>query len=587
MTSGLSEQRSMARWATVVEDWCLREPDAAFVAELRRALDAGDLLKLERYLGGALQFGTAGLRGPVGWGSDHMNEAVVIRASWGLGRFLLGQDPGADACRRVVVGFDARPESASFARLCAEVLSGLGIFVSLSERPVPTPLVAYLVRALRAGSGVVITASHNPRGDNGFKVYDEQGIQIVSPWDSEIAAFMGQSPPLDLVVRSSERVEPIQELDCEAYLEQVASTARSIVPEVRAEHQRIAYTPLHGVGRAWVEAAFRAALPQAELRVVAEQAEPDGDFPTTPFPNPEEKGTLDLLLRTSLEADCELAMANDPDADRMAACLRDEEGHFFQLSGDALGLLFADACLRTTHFSSPVLVSTIVSSPALDALAKAREASVVRTLTGFKWICRAAMSAPQFVFAYEEAIGYCFAAPPGKVGVLDKDGVCAAVVLGRMLAASGTGRELFDRLRDLYREIGLFGSFGRSQRFAMGERPAQEEMERCMAQLRLKGPTLGDDWKIEAFEDFSRDAERRPTYLGHQDLLCFDLARPGGGAFEPTSARILVRPSGTEPKVKLYVHLRGDWQDGQSLPFQFQRLEQYVEPLRSAFLRGI
>ncbi|HXS17680.1 MAG TPA: hypothetical protein VN764_10855 [Polyangiaceae bacterium] len=585
-TPGVAAPGSLEHWHSIVDHWSEREPEAAFVAELRHLLATGDVQRLDEYLGHPLEFGTAGLRGPVGWGSGCMNEAMVTRVTWALGQFLRSRAESAvESSRlRVVVGFDARPDSARFASVCAEILSGLGLVVSLSEAPVPTPLVAYLVRALHAQAGVVVTASHNPRGDNGFKVYDDQGVQIISPWDSGIAQLMNEMPTLRALERHALYVESISREHEEAYLTQLQATAYATVPQLCDGKWRVAYTPLHGVGCSWVERSFKQSLPQVELCLVGEQAQPDGAFPTTPFPNPEESGTLDRLLRVAAEHDCDVALANDPDADRLAVCLREEKGGFFPISGDALGLLFADACLKSTSHPAPVLVSTIVSSPALDALAERRGAVVERTLTGFKWICRAALQAPQFVFAYEEALGYCFAPARGQTGVMDKDGLCAATVLGRMLAAAGSGAALLEQLLGLYAELGLFGSFGASLRLDRGPAPLAQ-MGQLLQHLRSQGPRLEADWSITHYEDFMLDAERRPSYLGQQDLLRFDLTRRAVGSFEPRAARVLVRPSGTEPKLKLYVHLQSDWDDGLGYSSQLARLQTYVAGLRDAFFK--
>lgn len=576
--------RSLEQWRSIVDHWCEREPDAAFVGELRRLIAEADVKRLDGYLGHALEFGTAGLRGPVGWGSACMNEAMVLRVSWALGKFLQDRTSAGAAGLLVVVGFDARPESANFAQVCAEILSGLGIKVSLADQPVPTPLVAYLVRHMQAQAGVVVTASHNPRGDNGFKVYDDQGIQIVAPWDSGIAQRMTQFPPLNETTRHTEHVECITPQHAEDYLSQIHQTSTLAVTGLCEGKWRVAYSALHGVGCSWIERSFRRHLPNAELCLVEGQARPDGTFPTTPFPNPEESGTLDRLLHTAQQHDCDLALANDPDADRLAVCLRDETGAFFPLGGDALGLLFADACLRSTQHERPVLVSTVVSSPALDALAARHNALVRRTLTGFKWICRAALDTPQFVFAYEEALGYCFAAGPGQPGVLDKDGLCAATVMGRMLAAAGSSAVLLKRLHDLYAELGLYGSFGQSMRFDAGDAP-QEQMAGLMQRLRCHGPALNAAWSIAHYEDFMLNADRRPSYLGEQDLLSFDLVRREQGQPGPRTARILVRPSGTEPKLKLYVHLQTEWDDTLGYQLQLRRLQGHVAELGQAFFK--
>lgn len=490
-----------------------------------------------------LTFGTAGLRGPVGPGLDQMNAPLIARVSWALAEFL--KEQGLHA-RPLLIGFDARAESAPWARLAAEIHRAAGQEVWLLPRPGPTPWVAFGVRHFQAAAGVVLTPSHNPRGDAGYKLFDSDGVQIVAPWDTRIAQLMSQAPPFECIARS-----PVPDGSCpidlwpayDAWLDELGAKARG---SAERQHFELAYTPLHGVG---FEAAARAATRQgATLDVVAEQREPDTNFPTTPFPNPEEPGALDLLLALCRAHGHELGAAHDPDADRFALVVaRSPQGLPLPLSGDQLGLLLADVWLEATALDNPLVVSTLVSSPGLDVLAEQRGARLERTLTGFKWLGRPALDDPGFVFSYEEALGYCFGLGDFKA-VLDKDGIAALTVVvalvqrGLAEGQNSPGRVVLERLRSLAARIGLWVSVGHGLRLNGGV-PAAVEL---VGRLRRAPPSAVGGRRLLSIDDFSLDAEQRPAYLGAQDLLVLML---DGGA------RICVRPSGTEPKLKLYVHL--------------------------------
>lgn len=528
--------------------WLSGDPDELTRAELEALVAADDERGLSACFEPALAFGTAGLRGVVGAGPARMNRAVVRRVAWGLGQFL--REEGL-AQRVVVVGFDARPSSRRFAEDTREILSAQGIAVCAFAEPTPTPLVAYACRALHAAAGVVVTASHNPREDNGYKVYDDRGMQIVAPWDERIAALMAEAPPANEIPGSEVLVRVVPESLVDAYFAGLERLRASSVP---GEPLRVAYTPLHGVGLAPV---LRALAPSGvDVRVVENQAEPDGSFPTTPFPNPEEPGTLDALLALAEREDCALALANDPDADRLAVCVplpHAEAGQRFRLlSGDEVGALLCDHVLSARGSKAgAVVAASIVSSPFIEAVVEAHGARLSRTLTGFKWLCRVAdhlAPGEELVFAYEEALGLCV--DPARVR--DKDGISAAVVtidLAEQLRARGM--TLFERLRELSVRHGLWASAPRSVRLSGAG--AERRMADALRTLRGAPPSELAALAVTSVMDFAQGAEARPPYLGAQELLVLSLS--GAGALAGVTGRVLVRPSGTEPRLKLYVHL--------------------------------
>lgn len=460
-----------------------------------------------------LRFGTAGLRGPVRDGPDAMNAAVVARATWAVARVL--GEPGL-----VIVGRDARHGSAAFATVTAEVLAAKGFSVLLLPGPVPTPVVAFAVRQTGAAAGVQITASHNPAGDNGYKVYLQGGIQIVSPTDRRIEAEMAAAPPPDEIPRAP--VEPADTDLLERYLERAAAVRRG------TGSVRVALTPLHGVGGAAAVAALhRAGFDQ--VHTVGAQFAPDPDFPTVVFPNPEEPGATDLLLTLAEETRADVAIALDPDADRCAVGIPTPEG-WRMLSGDETGWLLGDYILTHDRSGAAVVASTVVSSRMLASIAAEHGATHVETLTGFKWLARADAGVPggTLVYAYEEAIGHCV----DPDAVRDKDGISAAVLVCDLVATlRARGRSVPEVLDDLARRHGVHDVAAVSRRVADAEAAAE-----LMRRLRAAPP--------------GRLASFPATVTDITDALIFT------GGDDETSARVVVRPSGTEPKLKCYLEIR-------------------------------
>ncbi|WP_062310756.1 phospho-sugar mutase [Demequina rhizosphaerae] len=527
------------------EAWIEDDPDDVTREELTRVLEAavgGDaeaLEDLEDRFAGFLEFGTAGLRGRIGAGPNRMNRAVVIRAAAGLAKYLTDAlaELGVDGPARVAIGYDARHGSHDFAIDTAAVMTAAGHEALLLPRTLPTPVLAFATRLLDADAGVMVTASHNPPQDNGYKVYlggrvvtDEgQGAQIVPPYDAEIAARIAAVPAVAAVPRSSEGWRVLGEGVVDDYVDQVAALGGDVEPvAARRAATRIVLTPLHGVGGETVERVLRAAG-FTDVHTVAEQAEPDPDFPTVDFPNPEEKGAIDLALALAGSVGADVVIANDPDADRCAVATM-VDGAWTMLHGDVVGSLLGERIASRTAAGSHVLANSIVSSQQLGAIAEAHGLGHANTLTGFKWIGRT----PRMVFGYEEALGYCVA--PDLVR--DKDGVSAALLMADFVSElKAAGRTLADAIDDLARAYGVYLTSQVSARYAdLAEIPA------TMSRLMSAPPATLAGSPVVATDDMSEGFRGLPGTTG------LHLAAESG-------ARVIVRPSGTEPKVKAYLEV--------------------------------
>ncbi|GAA2434683.1 phospho-sugar mutase [Streptomyces glaucus] len=498
--------------------WLAEDPDADTRAELARLIDAGDVTELAARFSGTLQFGTAGLRGELGAGPLRMNRAVVIRAAAGLAAYLTKR---GHAGGLVVIGYDARHKSADFARDTAAVMTGAGLRAALLPRPLPTPVLAFAVRHLGAVAGVEVTASHNPPRDNGYKVYLGDGSQIVPPADTGIAAEIDAIAALADVPRPTTGWEVLDDSVLDAYLARTDAVLAPGSPRTA----RTVYTAMHGVGRDVLLAAFaRAGFPEPVL--VAEQADPDPDFPTVAFPNPEEPGALDLAYARARETDPDLVIANDPDADRCAVAVRDG-GDWRMLRGDEVGALLAahlvDRGARGTFAES------IVSSSLLGRIAGKAGLRHTETLTGFKWIARA----EGLRYGYEEALGYCV----DPDGVRDKDGITAALLVTELASVlKERGRTLLDLLDDLAVEHGLHATDQLSVRVQ-----DLSVIAAAMRRLRERPPARLGGLPVTRAEDLTRGTDALPPTDGLRYTL--------------DGARVIVRPSGTEPKLKCYLEV--------------------------------
>jgi phosphomannomutase len=529
--------------------WIEADPDPETRAELQAYVDTRDEARLIELMSEPLSFGTAGLRAIVGPGPSRMNCAVVRQTTAGVARYLESQYHGSQM-PPIVVARDARLSSAAFMHEAVGVLAAHDLPVRYFSEPVATPLAAYAARRLGACACIVITASHNPAEYNGYKLYGPNAVQIVPPVEQALKEEIARSraaseePTLPLAMKGHyANVQPIAGRFMEEYFRDVAGLRPAGSP---SRDLRIAYTPLHGVGaspvrRVFSDAGFR------DLQVVPEQSAPDGLFPSVSFPNPEEPGALDLVTALARSVGAHLVLANDPDVDRLAASIPDDRGGWLPLSGNQLGCLLGDFLLeRAPALPRPLVVQSIVSSPMLGSIATAHGAHCEQTLTGFKWIWTAALELMEhanlnYVFGYEEALGYSI----GQL-VRDKDGISAALMLAELAALErANGGSLRERLAGLYRQHGLWVSVQASVVRA-GLRGA-EEIRGAMQRLLENPPQQVVNVPVTGVVDFRTGGEHRPRWLGNASLVELTLGERG---------RILVRPSGTEPKLKFYVDLR-------------------------------
>ena len=510
---------------TQIEHWLAADPDPATRAELEALVAADDTAALHDRFGSRLAFGTAGIRGEQGAGPNRMNRVTVRRMVAGVAEHL-----GAGAT--VVIGYDARHNSDVFARDAADVLAAAGIRALLLDGHVPTPVLAFAVPRYEADLGLMVTASHNPPADNGCKVFLADGAQLRSPIDAEIEAAIETVPlpPRDLPPPSGPSVEVLGPEVVDAYVAAIAAA----VPTPDAASVRAAYTPLHGVGRSVFESVFEAAGLPVPVSVDA-QADPDPDFPTVAFPNPEEPGAMDAVVELAAAEGCHLAIANDPDADRLAVAVPLPDGTWRTLTGDEVGALVLDAVLAATSGPDRKVVSTVVCSSLVGTMAAAHGLHHRETLTGFKWIMAEAYADPDLtpVLGYEESLGY--AATPL---VRDKDGISAALWFVQLAGALlKRGVTVATRLDELAVEHGLHATRSASVRF---DGPgAVEAAGAAVDALRATPPSQIDGRAVLDVADYIDGGELPPTNL-------LRLRLEGG-------IRVLVRPSGTEPKTKLYL----------------------------------
>ncbi len=506
-----------------VKAWIADDPDPLTAARLQGLLDSGDVEVLTPFFSGFLQFGTAGLRGPIGPGPSCMNRAVVGRTAAGIASYMKKR-----GMNKVVIGRDARYGSEDFTFESAEILSGAGMDVYILPRPLPTPVLAFATQYLKCDVGIMVTASHNPPQDNGYKVYigpDADGIsyassQIINPTDSFIAEEIASVTSLKSQPRGSKWT-----LLGEEVISEYISRTVELAP--RPGDIKIVYTAMHGVGTETVQRVFNHAG-FATLILVDEQCTPDPDFPTVAFPNPEEPGAIDLALAKARDFGADLVIANDPDADRCAAAINDPKVGWRMLRGDELGIIFGEWIART--HPEGVFGNSIVSSSALRKIAAHYEVDFKEVLTGFKWLAKI----ENLAFGYEEAIGYAV----DSETVNDKDGVSAALFLAQIaMDLKRDGLTLSDLLDDVWQRHGFHGTEQISVRVA-----DMSSITRLLASLRQSPPSDIAGRKVESIDDLAAPQDGLPPTDGLRIWL-------SGGV------RIIIRPSGTEAKMKCYIEV--------------------------------
>ncbi len=565
------------------EAWLDDDPDPETRNELRHALESGDADGLADRFAGTLQFGTAGLRGIIGAGPNRMNRVVVARATAGLCTHLLRTTP--DAARRgIVVGYDGRRLSRELAHETAAVIAGHGIVAHVFEHVAPTPLTAFAVLDRSAAAGVMVTASHNPPEYNGYKVYWGNGAQIIPPQDDGIATCIAAVGPMESIPRKTREdahaVGLLRVLGDDVEQRYLDAIVDLQVHTELPRDLRIAYTALHGVGERVLRRAFEAAGFE-DFFSVAEQAQPDGRFPTVAFPNPEEKGAMDLVLALARKVRADIVVANDPDADRLSLAVRDGDGAYVQLTGNDVGALLGHYLLSEGEQGGDRLVAcSIVSSPMLGAIAAAHGARWEQTLTGFKWIANRAMeleraTRARFVFGYEEALGYTVGTT-----VRDKDGIGAALVACDMAAwCKAQGRTLLGELEVAWRRYGLFAS--RQVSITKKGADGSAAITRIMEAVRRAPPDRVGTHDVTAVMDLAARTRaprgQTPERLALPPSNAIALELAGGH-------RIMLRPSGTEPKIKYYFDVCVALGEGEPAAAARARGAALIDELVAAFM---
>ncbi len=504
-------------------DWIAKDPDPETASLLGKWLADNNEVELRKSFSGFLEFGTAGLRGPVRPGPSGMNRAVVGRTAAGIADFLVSR-----GLSKVVIGRDARHGSAEFAQESAEIFSGAGLDVYLLPRELPTPVLAFAVNELSMDCGIMITASHNPAIDNGYKVYlgvaidgvAYRGSQIIAPVDVDISKRISE------VKLPSPRGKSWKIIDENLIAKYVASCAHYAV---EAAPQKIVYTAMHGVGTETLLSVFESAKFSPPI-LVAEQSKPNPDFPTVAFPNPEEPGAMDLAIKMAKDTNADLVIANDPDADRCAVAAKDSAGNWRMLRGDELGTLLGYYISKNESMKGKTFATTIVSSSALKKIAAKSGANFFETLTGFKWLSKI----EDLAYGYEEAIGYCV----DPTSVNDKDGISAALKIAQINSELlSRGSNIYSYLDEIWAEIG----YHRTEQLSIRVSEIST-ITKMLSHLTQNPPTQIAGHVVTSFEDLDKAA---PSTSGIR-MRCGE------------SVRVIIRPSGTEPKLKTYIEVIGE-----------------------------
>ncbi|MEZ9190356.1 phospho-sugar mutase [Vibrio sp. 10N.286.52.F8] len=553
-------------------NWLARDPDPRTREELQHLIDEGMHDELEDRFTQRLEFGTAGLRGKVGCGPNRMNRLVIQETATGLGHYLIEHVANA-TIRGVVVGYDGRLDSKQFAIDTASVLTALGIKVYLTSNVAATPIVAFGIEHFNAAAAVVVTASHNPPEYNGFKVYWENGAQIIPPHDAGIAAEIdiASTKPLPLMSLSDAESQGKLVWLTEGYYQTYRAAINQspyVSDEIESANTTITYTAMHGVGAQMAEDLLHDSGFH-KVFSVAEQREPDGNFPTVNFPNPEEKGAMDLVVNLAKSVDADIACANDPDADRFAVAVRTDDGSYKMLTGDQVGVLFAHYLLSKPHTKNQLVGNSIVSSTLLEKVAQSHGATYFQTLTGFKWLANIGMQLENdqndFLFAYEEALGYTIGTQ-----VRDKDGLSAIVVFAQLVEElKSQGRTVWDLLAQISLEHGVHTNAQRS--IALDpDSPSIGSKLRSAQPKAINGVAISVIEDLQSSLRFVIGGNTEAINLPASDVLIYHLE---------DGSRIIARPSGTEPKVKVYYETVTKFEGTETYEDTRLRGEKYMEKL--------
>lgn len=505
----------------IAKSWADHDPDSKTKNQIFKFINENNFNELNKIFSGDLEFGTAGLRAEIGPGQSRMNRAVVIRATYGLCQYLIQKNPNKKP--KLIVGNDARHMSEEFALDVCQVAAALGLEVYKLPTKLPTPVLAFGVRHIKANAGVMITASHNPPLDNGYKVYDEFGAGIIPPMDKEIASLIKLAPFADEIKKS----DNYKQIDLvEEYVERISQVISNKYGDLK-----VAYTPMHGVGQETFDRCMKKVGFSKSFDVL-EQTKPNPDFPTVSFPNPEEKGAMDLLLDLAKSKNADIAIANDPDADRCALAVKGK-GNWKVLTGDEIGYLITWWILKKAELENKKLsgkiAASIVSSSLVPKMAKNNLLTGTTTLTGVKWMGHI----ENLIFGYEEAIGYCV----DPEYVRDKDGVATALLIVELFSyLKSQNLEASDILNEIYEDYGVHVTKQVSFRF-----DSVEKAKEITFKLTSNAPKEIDEFVIEKVEDMNKGIDNLPASSGVR--LKFN------------NGRIIIRPSGTEPKLKCYLEV--------------------------------
>ncbi|WP_299692192.1 phospho-sugar mutase [uncultured Vibrio sp.] len=565
-------------------NWLARDPDPRTREELQHLIDKGMLSELEDRFAQRLEFGTAGLRGKVGCGPNRMNRLVIQETATGLGHYLIEHVANA-TMRGVVIGYDGRLDSKQFATDTAAVLTALGIRVYLTSDVAATPIVAFGVEHFNAAAAVVVTASHNPPEYNGFKVYWENGAQIIPPHDVGIATEItrASTKPIPLLSLSDAEKQGSLVWLTEGYYQTyraainqspyvnngINSTNTTLSDNATLNYNTvISYTAMHGVGAKMAEDLLHDAGFH-KVFSVAEQRDPDGHFPTVHFPNPEEKGAMDLVIDLARHVDADIACANDPDADRFAVAVKTEDAQYKMLTGDQVGVLFAHYLLSKPHTKNQLVGNSIVSSTLLKKVAQSHGATYYQTLTGFKWLANVGMQLEneqsEFLFAYEEALGYTIGTQ-----VRDKDGLSAIVVFALLVEElKSQGRTVWDLLAQISLQHGIHTNAQRSLTIAP-DSPSIGTQLRAAHPKAINGISVSEIEDLQSRLRFISGGRTEAINLPASDVLIYHLE---------DGSRIIVRPSGTEPKVKVYYETVTEFTEPETYEDARLRADQYMDKL--------